>query len=60
MAFVDLGRVWPDLKALTPADIHLTGGGGLRVYWNEDFVVSMESRFSAEQRILAFSLGNIF
>lgn len=60
VAFVDLGRVWPDLKALTPAGMHLTGGGGLRAYWNEDFVISMESRFSAQQRILAFSLGNIF
>lgn len=60
VAFVDLGRVWPDLKALTPTGMHLTGGGGVRAYWNEDFVTSMESRFSAEQRILTFSLGNIF
>lgn len=60
VAFVDLGRVWPDLKALTLAGMHLTGGGGVRAYWNEDFVASVESRFSAEQRLLAFSLGNIF
>lgn len=60
VAFVDLGRVWPDLKALTAAGIHLTGGGGVRAYWNEDFVASLEGRFSAEQHLLAFSLGNIF
>lgn len=40
--------------------MHLTGGGGLRAYWNEDFVVSVESRFSAQQRTFAFTLGNIF
>lgn len=38
----------------------MTGGGGVRAYWNEDFVVSMESRFSAQQRVLTFTLGNIF
>ncbi|MCC7263349.1 MAG: BamA/TamA family outer membrane protein [Candidatus Latescibacteria bacterium] len=60
VAFVDLGRVWPDLKSLTLAGIHLTGGGGVRAYWNEDFVASLEGRFSTERRLLAFSLGNIF
>lgn len=60
MAFADLGRVWPDLRDVTLSGMHLTGGGGMRVYWNEDFVASLEGYFSPEQRLIDISLGNIF
>jgi hemolysin activation/secretion protein len=60
VAFADLGQVWPGLRDLALDDMHLTGGGGVRVYWNEDFVASLEAHFSPEQRLVDISLGNIF
>lgn len=60
VAFVDLGRVWPSLSALTPRGMHLTGGGGVRVYWNMDFVVRLETAISAEQTFVGVQLGNVF
>jgi outer membrane protein assembly factor BamA len=60
VAFVDLGRVWPAMDALTLKGMHVTGGGGLRAYWNEDFVVSLEARCSPERQGVEFTLGNIF
>ena len=62
IAFVDLGRVWPDLGALTLAGARMTGGAGMRLFWDEDFALSVEARFSAErdENRLDISLGNIF
>lgn len=62
IAFVDLGRVWPDLESLTLEGMRLTGGAGVRLYWDEDFAVNAEVRFSAErdENIIDISLGNIF
>jgi outer membrane protein assembly factor BamA len=60
LAFFDLGRVWPDLQSLSMTDMHLTGGGGLRLLWNADFVIRMEMGFSAEQTTLELVLRNSF
>lgn len=59
-AFVDLGRVWPDLDAATLRGMRLTGGGGVRLYWNMDFVIRLETAISAEQTFTRIQLGNVF
>ncbi len=58
--FVDTGRVWPDLDALTIAGLHATGGVGLRVYWNADFVVQTAMAVSSEQLYFSLKYRNIF
>ena len=58
--FMDYGRVWSDLQDLELDDMHLTRGGGLRAYWDEDFVVRLEVGFSSEQTTVGLLLGNIF
>ncbi|MFH1567788.1 MAG: BamA/TamA family outer membrane protein [Gemmatimonadota bacterium] len=60
VVFVDTGRVWPELSAVRPRGLHATAGGGLRVYWNEEFVLSLEYQRSAEGTVLGTRLGNIF
>jgi hypothetical protein len=60
IAFVDLGRVWPDLGSLTVRGCRLTGGGGVRLYWNEDFVIRLETAVSSEQTFTGVPLGNLF
>jgi outer membrane protein assembly factor BamA len=62
VAFADLGRVWPNLASLGLAGTRATGGAGMRLYWDEDFVVSVEVRPSAEreENVIDISLGNIF
>jgi outer membrane protein assembly factor BamA len=62
IAFADLGRVWPNLAAMTARGTRMTGGVGLRLYWDEDFAVNAEVRLSAEreENLIDISLGNIF
>ena len=60
VAFVDLGQVAPGFSDLRPLDLHLTGGAGLRLYWNADFVIRADLGLSAEQTYLGFKYRNIF
>ena len=60
VAFADAGRVWPDLGSVTPSGMHLTGGIGLRLYWNDDFVVSAALGLSREQAYTPVKYRNIF
>lgn len=60
VAFLDAGRVWPNLESLTLRGMHFTGGIGLRLYWNVDFVIRLEIGFSREQVYLPVKYRNIF
>ncbi|MEW6752654.1 MAG: BamA/TamA family outer membrane protein [Candidatus Latescibacterota bacterium] len=58
--FVDTGRVWPDVDALTPTGLHASGGFGLRIYWNADFVIQLSVALSPEQFYFPVKYRNIF
>ncbi len=58
--FMDMGRVWPHLGRLTLKRMHRTAGGGLRLYWNSEFVIRADLGFSAEQVYLGLKYRNIF
>jgi hypothetical protein len=58
--FVDSGRVWPDIGDVTPKAMHWTAGGGLRLYWDEDFVIRADIGISAEQTYYGLKVRNIF
>ncbi|MFA6107479.1 MAG: BamA/TamA family outer membrane protein [Candidatus Latescibacterota bacterium] len=60
VVFVDAGRVWPDLQSITPRGMHLSGGLGLRLYWNDDFVISTAFGLSREQVYIPIKYRNIF
>lgn len=58
--YVDTGRVWSDLDALTLRNLHFTGGMGLRIYWNADFVIRLGIGFSPEQTYTPIKYRNVF
>ncbi len=58
--FADTGRVWPDLGDLALSDIHWTGGAGVRLYWNSDFVIRADFGVSVEQMFLGLKYRNAF
>ena len=60
IVFADLGRVWPNLGELTPRNMHLTGGAGLRLHWNADFVIRLEVGQSSEQTFLGLQMRPVF
>ena len=60
VAFVDVGRVWPDLGSLGVAGVHSSGGAGLRLVWDADFVIRLETSFSSERSFWGVQLRNIF
>ena len=49
VAFVDVGRVWPDLGSFSLSSLHRSSGGGLRFVWNRDFTMRIEAAHSGEQ-----------
>lgn len=60
VAFADLGQVGPGFAELKVLDTHMTGGLGLRLYWNADFVIRADLGLSAEQGYLGLKYRNIF
>jgi hypothetical protein len=60
VAFFDAGRVWHDLQSVTLSGMHGSGGLGLRLYWNNDFVVSLAVGLSREQVYVPVKYRNIF
>ena len=58
--FADSGQVAPGFSELHPMDTRLTLGGGLRTYWNEDFVVRVDLGISGEQVFTSLKYRNIF
>jgi outer membrane protein assembly factor BamA len=58
--FVDTGRVWSGMDALTLNDFRFTAGTGLRIYWNADFVIRLGIGFSPEQTYTPIKYRNLF
>ena len=58
--FADSGQVAPGFSELHPLETRLTFGGGLRTYWNEDFVVRADLGISREQVFTSVRYRNIF
>lgn len=60
MAFFDAGRVWPDLQQIGLSGMHRSGGGGMRIIWDADFVIRMGMGIGGEQTDAWLSLGQNF
>jgi len=60
VAFLDAGEVAPGVADLTAGRLHWTGGFGLRLYWNADFVIRTDVAFSSEQTGLLLKYSNVF
>lgn len=58
--FVDSGQVAPGVREMRPLDSHFTGGVGLRLYWDDDFVIRYDTGFSTEQVYLGLKYRNVF
>ena len=57
--YIDMGRVWPDLSDVGLGGMHMSAGGGLRLSWDNDFVIRMGMGYSKEQRDVFIDLGNV-
>lgn len=60
VAFIDMGRVWSDLGSVEIKGVHASGGAGLRLIWDSDFVIRLESGFSSERSFWGLQLRNTF
>lgn len=40
--FADIDRVWENSLRIGFRDLHLAKGGGLRLIWNENFVIALD------------------
>lgn len=60
VGFVDTGQVWPGLDEVGPGGLHWSGGVGLRIYWNADFVIRADVGLSGERHYMALKYRNIF
>ena len=58
--FVDAGEVAPGVADLSVGELRWTGGFGLRLYWNSDFVIRSDVAFSSEQMGWNLSYSNVF
>jgi outer membrane protein assembly factor BamA len=60
VAYLDTGRVWPDLADAGVSGMHWSSGGGLRLSWDRDFVIRFGVGYSSEQVDMFMALGNSF
>ena len=60
MIFFDAGRVWPDLDHIGWSGMHVSGGAGVRMVWDADFVIRMGTGVADEQMDIWLSLGHNF
>jgi outer membrane protein assembly factor BamA len=60
VTFIDLGRVAPNLKDLTPNGLHYDAGAGFRATWTAQLTVRIDYAVSPEDRRLLLSFGNLF
>ena len=58
--FIDSGQVAPGVRELRPLAFHFTGGLGLRLYWNDDFVICYDTGLSVEQVYFGLKYRNVF
>ena len=42
VVFSDLGRVWDESEAEPSSTVHWTAGGGLRIAWNDNFLIRLD------------------
>jgi len=59
VAFVDVGRVWHTLQAISLRDWHTDGGGGLR-YYLANFVTRLDVGSSTEGTRIFLQFGHVF
>lgn len=61
VAFADAGRLWADgVDNGAPGLLHMGYGGGLRVAWEEDYVVRVDMGFSEGTRGIYIDFGQLF
>jgi hypothetical protein len=59
--FADIGRVWDENPTLTLEDFQLARGGGLRIGWNQNFIVAVDMGNSDEVPLaLYIGLGYLY
>lgn len=58
--FFDTGRVWRNIDELSLSGLHCSGGAGLRIYWNTDFVIRFSIAVSPEQIYTPVKYRNVF
>ena len=60
MVFFDSGRVWANLDQIGLSGMHVSGGAGMRIIWNADFVIRMGIGVAGEQTDVWLGLGQNF
>mgnify|MGYP002641395913 CR=1 FL=1 len=60
VGFIDAGRVWHHLSQVRPGRLHSGMGAGVRVIWDEDFVVRLEVARSSEDRVAFVKLSRSY
>ena len=60
MLFFDSGRVWPDLDEIGLTGMHISGGAGLRMVWDADFVIRLGLGLASKQADVWLRLGQNF
>ncbi len=59
--FADIGRVWEENPTLTLKDFQLARGGGVRIGWNQNFIVAVDVGNSSEVPLaLYIGLGYLY
>ena len=59
--FADIGRVWVANPTLTLKDFQLARGGGVRIGWNQNFIVAVDMGNSKEVPLaLYIGLGYLY
>lgn len=57
---IDLIRAWDKSKPFTITNFAISGGFGMRIRWNKNFVVRTDVAFSREHQLLQLGFGNTF
>jgi hemolysin activation/secretion protein len=58
--FFDIGRVWPSLFPLTVGSLHASTGWGMRLIWNNRFIIRSDVAFNSERVGMYVELGSSF
>ncbi|ATB36853.1 hypothetical protein CYFUS_002268 [Cystobacter fuscus] len=56
LAFMDMGQAWADLDSLEARVPRYTGGGGLRIAWEDNFIVRLDYGVSPQDGTTGFYL----
>ncbi len=58
--FIDIGRVWPSFWPLRLGTWHVSTGWGMRIIWNNRFIIRGDFAVTSERTSFYFELGNSF